>query len=215
MKTLIIGGGCIEISFVESYVKENEFDYIIGVDGGCKVALDLGINMNYAVGDFDTLTEQDYNRIADQTSIVKLNPVKDETDMESAIEMSIDIGSSQVYVVGAIGNRIDHSLANIHLLYKFLNRNVEGFLVDKKNKIYMIQKYRRVYKKDLYGTYISFLPYTTGIKNLTLKGFKYPLNDANMSLFEAQSWGISNELEQEVGEIFLDDGILLAMETSD
>ena len=57
------------------------------------------------------------------------------------------------------------------------------------------------------------IPFTEKIENLTLKGFKYPLE--NRTMVFGESLGISNEIVEETAEITFDRGILLVIEASD
>ena len=63
------------------------------------------------------------------------------------------------------------------------------------------------------GRYISFIPWGGDARGLTLRGFKYPLGGAVLS--HAQSLGISNELSDERGEVFLAGGTLIMAESAD
>ena len=61
--------------------------------------------------------------------------------------------------------------------------------------------------------YISLIPLTTQVTGVTLKGFKYLLQDATLTIGE--SIGISNEQIEKRAEIKLKDGILICIESKD
>ena len=77
----------------------------------------------------------------------------------------------------------------------------------------MINKSIRLTKTEQFGNFVSLLPYSGEVKNVTLKGFKYPLENYTMGSFS--SLGISNEIVEEVAEILLEEGILLVIEARD
>ena len=56
---------------------------------------------------------------------IKKFPVKkDKTDSELSIEYLIEIGFKDITLVGAIGTRMDHTLANILLLNKLKKKDI-------------------------------------------------------------------------------------------
>ena len=63
------------------------------------------------VGDFDSA---DYDsliksKLLKDTKIVRLLPCKDDTDTEHAMHMAIEMGFSNIVVVGGFGGRLDHT----------------------------------------------------------------------------------------------------------
>lgn len=218
-RTLIITGGTIDIEFIKNYIRNQSFEYLICVDGGLEIAYQMNLKPSYIVGDFDTVTKSTLDYYLQKAtkpngSIIKrFQPEKDATDSQLAIELAIEIGSEEIVVLGGTGSRIDHVLANIMVLKKPLEMGKKAYLLDKQNKIYLISKKHTITKKSLYGKYISILPYGTQVTKVTLIGFKYPL--LNRTLFIGDSLGISNELEEEEGTIFLEDGVLIVIESRD
>lgn len=60
----------------------------VGIDKGSLDALNKGIKLDYAVGDFDSISQVDYDYLSQKVkNITKLNPIKDDTDTEHAINM--------------------------------------------------------------------------------------------------------------------------------
>ncbi len=217
---LILTGGTLTKEFLEEFLKKNVVSKIICVDGALHVADEAGIDMDYLVGDFDTadafLVEKYKKEIADgkrNTILKEYNPVKDATDTQIAISLAIEEGAREIILLGATGSRIDHMLANIHLLLKPLSCGVEAYILDRYNKIYLIEKERELRKEELYGPYVSLLPFGGDVKAVTLTGFKY--NVTGRDYLRGDSLGISNELLEEKGQITLEDGVLAIFETRD
>ena len=50
---LIISGGCLDEGFAADYLRGRQFDWGSAVDSGLKGALDLGLPVDAAGGDFD------------------------------------------------------------------------------------------------------------------------------------------------------------------
>ena len=118
-RALIISGGSLEEDFASAYLKDQNFDMIIAVDSGLKGALDLGLSVDAAVGDFDsadpvTLAEGHEHR---EIHWEVHRPEKDETDTELAVTTAVRAGCRELVILGALGGRFDHALGNVHLLY--------------------------------------------------------------------------------------------------
>lgn len=108
---------------------------------------------------------------------------------------------------------MDHSLANIHILKYALDAKIPCHIVDEYNKIYLIDDNKILYKNKMYGKYISLIPLTSRVEDITLKGFKYPLDQYSLSI--GVSLGVSNEIVEETASIELKNGILIVIESRD
>lgn len=215
-RILIISGGAISREFAGEYLKNQEFNTVIAVDGGLVTAKELGIPIHYIVGDFDSVPYdlvESYREENNSVVIKEYNPVKDATDTHIAIDLSLELGGEEIVILGATGSRIDHMLANIHLLYIPLNNNRKAFIVDEHNKIYLIDQNTSLYQDKLHGPFISLQPFTEEVKGLTLRGFKYPLTKYTMRI--GDSIGVSNEVVKEKADILLEKGILVVIEAKD
>lgn len=142
----------------------------------------------------------------------KLNPEKDLTDTEAGIDLAIKLKSTQITIIGAIGTRQDHTIANIHILKKALDKNIKSKIINEKNEIELINK-DIVLKKDNKYKYISIIPLTSKVTELTIEGMKYSLK--NYTLEIGNSLGISNEQIDEFAEIKIKSGILIIIKSRD
>ena len=118
INTLIVSGGNVEKDFFYEIYLNNKFDYIIASDKGLEVLDNCNIKPNYIIGDFDSLNEEILQKYVndDKVKIIKLNPEKDYTDTHMALKLAIELKSTNITIIGAIGTRLDHTLANIHIL---------------------------------------------------------------------------------------------------
>lgn len=213
MNTLIITGGAINEDFFKSYLLKNKFDIIIAVDKGLEIVNKLQIEPNYIIGDFDSVNEKVLNKYKNKNiPITYLKPEKDFTDTHMGLKKSIEIGSNDVTIIGAIGTRLDHVLANIHILKETLNNNIQAKLVNENNQIMLI-KGKNVINKNNDYKYLSIIPLTTEIKGVTLKGLKYLLENANLNIGE--SIGVSNEQINNTATIEINEGIAILIFSKD
>lgn len=120
---LIISGGELEEEFLLEFIKNKQIDYIIAVDRGLEVLDKIHLEPNYIIGDFDSVNRDILKKDKySKTQIIKLNPEKDYSDTHMALKLALDLNSEIVYIIGAMGKRIDHALANIHILKEALEK---------------------------------------------------------------------------------------------
>ena len=213
MKTLIITGGNSNIEFTKEYFLKYSFDLIIAVDKGLEIIDKLNIKPNYIIGDFDSINKDILKKYENSESkIIKLNPIKDLTDTHEGINLAIKDGATDIKILGGIGSRLDHTIANIHILKEALDKNINCEIVNENNIIKLINK-NTTLKKDNNFKYISLIPLTTKVTGVTLKGFKYEIENIDLEI--GKSLGISNEQIKDVANIELKDGILILIQSND
>src|SRR5699024_12092564 len=61
--------------------------------------------------------------------------MKNETDLELALNKAYEVGAKKIYLFGITGGRLDHALINVQLLYEMINKNIRGIIIDWSNKI--------------------------------------------------------------------------------
>ena len=214
---LIVTGGRLDLAFARSFLEKEKFYKVIAVDGGLESVKALGITPDYVVGDFDTVDKEVLEEFRKVPYIVweSHRPEKNETDTELARNRALTLACDRIVFMGATGGRMDHMLGNIHLLYGCMEREVEAWIVDAWNKIYLVDQNRIFVRDQLWGRYVSFLPYTESVTGSTLKGFKYPLDKKNIRRGEEAGLCISNEVENEVGILEFEEGVLVCVEARD
>jgi len=187
-------------------------DYIISVDGGARHLKKMGIVPQLLIGDFDSANSEDLKYFMDQGIEAFKFPIeKDMTDSELAIEKAIEMGADELVFVGALGSRVDHSIANILLLKKLMDIGVKASIVNENNQVYMFNTTFSLQKQD--GYKLSLIPISDKVTGVSTKGLKYKLNDATMVL--GTSWGVSNEFEEETATVTIGEGILLVCVSRD
>lgn len=216
-KGLIITGGRLNLAFAGSFLAQEPVDCIVAVDAGVAYVKDLGLTPTAIVGDFDTVDHQLLSEYRNDPQILwdVHKPEKDETDTELAINTAMKLGCSQLFILGATGGRLDHEWSNLHLLKLCLDNQVEAYLVDDKNKVYLLGSGRTFRKNTVFGKYVSFLPLTEKVTGITLRGFKYPLTDREISIGVQAGLCVSNEIKSEEASIEFREGILICVESRD
>ena len=185
-----------------------KFDFkdsiVIGIDRGAYIAYQNNIKLDYAIGDFDSIDDSELEILKSYTNVIKLNPIKDETDTLYALRKFSNCDN--LYVLGGIsGNRIDHFVANLKLFYEFSNL----IMIDD-NTYIMECRSGLNFLKDEYKYYSFFA--LEDVCDLTLEGFKYPLNNFNLS--HQSGLGVSNEIV-DLASLSFSSGKLLLIKTKE
>lgn len=210
-KALIITGGSVDLEFLRSYYEQNTDLFVVGVDGGCKSAMDSGLPIDLMYGDFDTLDTRTKEELFDSGLEHKvLVAEKDLTDTHGAIEEVISRNYKDITIFGGLGSRIDHTLANLMVSFKYIKECKITYL-DSHNQINFYEGPCDIQGQNTGYKYISLIPITDTLVAQT-KGLKYNLKNANLSPYD--SLGISNEI-QGAYHISITKGKLLITQSDD
>lgn len=213
MKAILICGGTLTAAFLREFIAACKNAVVYAVDGGLTVADEAGIVPDYLIGDFDTAPEALVKRYESRCVTVRHKPEKDATDTELAADAAMKNGATELFLLGAVGSRMDHTMANVHMLYHVLKQGKKAWIVNENNRLSLHAVSFMEKKENLFGRYVSFLPFFGEVTGVTLRGFKYPLYEK--TLMAGSSIGISNEVLEETIEVTFLDGYLLMIEARD
>lgn len=186
-------------------IDKKDGDIIIAADGGLKYLFQSGISPDYVIGDFDSL-----GYIPDSGNVIKLDPVKDVTDMFSAVEKGTRLAYNEFVIYGGTGGREDHTLANYQLAAYLAEKGCSVTLVNGKKRIIAISDGSVCFDEDKKG-YISVFAHSDICTGVTLSGLKYPLENA--VLRNTFALGVSNEFTGVKSSVSVKKGILIIMYT--
>lgn len=193
---------------------EYDFDYFVGIDRGSLFLLKNGLSLDMAVGDFDSITEDELLYIKHYCSnIVSASAEKNDTDTELALKTIFkEFPEAQVTVFGAFGGRIDHTMSNIFLPS---DRDLEPFmsqirLKDEQNIVTYLPSGKNQVSRIEGMSYVSFMPESES--TLQISGAKYELNKSNY--FKKKMYS-SNEFMTSPIEVELKDGYLIIIYSKD
>ncbi|MGP4040343.1 thiamine diphosphokinase [Gracilibacillus sp. D59] len=208
---IVAGGPKEALASLISY--QNEVDIWIGADLGASYLLRNQLPIDIAIGDFDSIDKDEKELIKLQADIFREFPTeKNETDLELAIEAALSYQPTSIFLFGVTAGRLDHELANIQILYRLLEKNINAKIIDHKNILTVYQPgQHKVTAKNT--ELISFIPLTQRVEGLTLQGFYYPLDHYTVT------WGstrcISNKLINEQGTFLFNAGILIMIKSTE
>lgn len=177
---------------------------LIGIDRGAVTAMRLGCELLAAIGDFDSICDDELLELKAYTKVIQLNTHKNETDSEAAINYARSLGYDEIILYGGLGGRIDHELINLSLLVNQSNIT----LMNERNRIRLIDFGTYHQQRDYH--YLSFMPLEECV--ITLKGVAYPLDHCIVHPWD--TFTTSNEIIDEA-EIIVHQGRLLMIECDD
>lgn len=217
MKALIVSGGKVNSSFVLNLYKNEKFEKVIAVDNGLTVLDAIEVFPTDIVGDFDTVSPGLLEKYADRKEVLihTYPSKKNATDSQLALELAIKEECDSITILGVTGTRLDHVLGSIYMLHIPLERGIDCSILDENNRIRLINKSITIKKRETLGSYISLIPFTDKVVGITLKGFKYPLENYTMEMGHSPTIGISNELVEEKGTVNFSEGTLILIESRD
>ncbi|MCL2412954.1 MAG: thiamine diphosphokinase [Bacteroidales bacterium] len=91
---------------------------LICCDGAVQKLLDFGVIPNFIIGDMDSISEENKIKFAD---ILIFNQNPETNDLTKAVKFCIQNGFKNVEILGATGEREDHTLGNISLLANYMD----------------------------------------------------------------------------------------------
>ena len=207
MRAIIIANGQIHGGdFLRSLVAPT--DLVICADGGVSNALALGLQPQVVVGDLDSLDESLRSRLEKMHCQFIVHPAcKDETDLELALYYAIEHGVDEILILGALGGRIDQTMANVLLLVLPELRSVQARILDGRQEVFLIRDETLV--EGQVGDTLSLLPLTEGVTGIYTEGLEYPLENGTLYLGPAR--GVSNTLTAPQARVRIGQGLLLAV----
>lgn len=211
---VIIGGGNpSEWPSLSDYQKETTA--WIGVDRGTLYGLQRGLPIKKAVGDFDSLTEEEWTWVNDELTDIELcQAEKDDTDMELGVLTAMSMyPEADIIIIGGSGDRLDHYLSNLWLplqerFFPILERII---LRDNLNSVSYFKPGNHQVRKESDKKYLAYICLTP-VTNLNLYDAKYKLENVDFTYPRSLS---SNEFVGETSEFSFDSGLMCVIQTKD
>lgn len=206
MNNLVIFTAFLDNSFA---VKDSlkDCDFVICTDGGYDIALAYSVEPDLLMGDFDSVT----SALPEDVEILRFPPEKDHTDLELALMKAGELNAKNVTVIGGIGGRLDHTVANIQLLTAYADRFDSLILKDGKNTCFIIDgnNNSNMHIPASDNCYISIFSLSEQCDILYFSGVKYPLE--NYVLTRDFPIGVSNEFKEKEAALCIKSGTLLVV----
>ena len=188
--------------FYSNLIKKQEGD-IYCADGGANIVYQLNLIPKEIYGDLDSIKDEVKDFYTKKNvKFIKFNVEKDYTDSELVLN-EIEKKYDKIYAIAALGGSIDHELTNINLLNRYSNL----IFVSQKEKMFKIEKSYDF--SNMKNKKVSFIIFSDKVENLTLKGFKYSVE--NLDLTKGETRCVSNIIEKNEARVTLKNGALLCV----
>ncbi len=181
-------------------------DLILCADGGTRHALALGLQPYAIIGDLDSIAANERETL--RTAGVRLMQYpqdKNETDLELALAEARKQQSSSILIIGALGQRLDHTIGNLGMLGDPALTGLEVRLDDGLEEVFLCRGEARIEGRA--GDLVSLLPWGDTVEGIRTEGLKWPLSGD--TLRPEKTRGVSNELLGETAAVKIASGLLL------
>lgn len=209
MKALIIANGVLE----DPALWQEELhgaDLIVAADGGARHARRLGLLPHVVVGDADSLDAETARWLQENDVPITRHPAaKDETDLELALLYAAEAGAAEILVLGALGGRPDHALANVQLLAHEQLAGRRVWLLGANYRAFLLRGGEEGRLAGQVGDTVSLLPLGMAARGIHTSGLRWALHGATLRLGTAR--GVSNEMTAPQALVRLEEGLLLVV----
>lgn len=210
MWAVIFGNGQI-LNHERAIEAAKSADLIIAADGGATHCAALGIRPMITIGDLDSLpADQLAVQKAQQVELIQHPADKDETDLELALLESVRRGAARITVLGAAGDRLDMTIANLHLL-------ADPRLAEAEVEIWYANQTAQVVfppggpLPGAPGDTISLIPLDGEAETISTHDLQFPLKEETLRFGPAR--GISNRVSGPQPAIEFHSGLILVVHT--
>ena len=177
-------------------------DYVIAADRGYDSLMAYGVVPDLAVGDFDSLGYQ-----PDHPNVIQLPVEKDDTDMVFALRKGLELGYRRFLLLGGVGGRLEHTLANLQLLDWLTGQGGQGFLAGEKTVATAIRGPASLTFPAAMSGYLSAFCNSGTAEGVTLENLKFPLEHSTLT--SSFPLGVSNQFLGQSAQVSVEKGSLL------
>jgi len=209
MRAVVVAGG--QFSHTDNWPRlAVGADLIVGADGGAAQAMASGLSPDVVIGDMDSLPDEARTALTGDGREFIVHPrAKDETDLELALTYVVERGYRDIVVLGALGGRLDHTLANVLLLALPRFGAARIAILGGGQEALVLHGGSSLDVDGRPGDLVSLLPLGGDAVGVTTRGLAWAL-DGEILHFGA-SRGVSNEMTAATARVELDSGCLLVI----
>ena len=182
--------------------------FVVAADGGADTALALGLHVDLAIGDFDSLSAGGLAALERAGTRIEKHPAaKNATDLELALDAALAAAPRSILVVGSAGGRLDHVLSSLELLAssRYVGVELDAQLGDA--LVHVIRDSRAF--QGTPGELLSLHAVHGAARGVLTEGLRYPL--VGETLEPGSSRGVSNVFAEPEARVSLTEGVLLAI----
>jgi thiamine pyrophosphokinase len=181
---------------------------VVAADRGVDYALALGLRVDVAVGDFDSISVAGLAELEHSGARVERYPVgKDASDLELALDLALSFRPRRILLVGGAGGRLDHLLAEGLLLAAEAYAGVELDALLGRAAVHVVRGERVLAGRV--GELVSLFAVHGVATGVVSEGLVYPLRGE--ALAPGSSRGLSNVFAASEARVSVQCGVVLAV----
>ncbi len=205
---VFVNGDIIDYAALARWLRKD--DYLIAADGGARHMEFLGLSPAVIVGDLDSIDPSLLIRMQEEGADVEQHPAaKDATDLELAIARAVRDGATEILLLGAVGGRLDQTIANLLILAQ-KNWAVPLTIAEGDQLARVLRGRQSVSLSGPTGGYVSAVALSEEVTGVTYRGLEYPLEIATLRLGSTR--GVSNTMVSSPAQVSIESGILLVIQ---
>lgn len=200
---IIIANGKAPNKSDVKYFQSLGYNTVICADGGANSLYKLGLIPDLIIGDFDSIDSDVKKYYSTRSKIIRYTRQND-TDVEKCLKYAISTNYIKAVILGATGDRLDHSICNLGILLKFYNKIIISMMHESS---YLQVLSGRNVLDTIRGEIISIYGFDNRTK-IQSAGLKYPLKNIALPFGVRESTSniaLENNIELNItgGKVFV------------
>lgn len=176
-------------------------DLILCADAGYLLARALGVKIHAVIGDFDSAAAPEGERV------LRHPVMKDDTDAMLCIRYALEMGIREIKLVGGLGGRLDHTLANLQNLGYAAAQGAQAELCDGRVRVQAVRN--AALRVPRAPGKLSVFALSGSCTGVCIRGAKYNLEDAVLT--SDFPLGMGNDFAADFAEVCVAQGTLLVV----
>ncbi len=203
-KCIILANGKPPKKSVITFFQKRGYDKLICADGGSNSALKMKLVPDVIIGDLDSISSEALKEFKSVSKIIRLKRQND-TDVEKCLKYAISHKYAEALLVGATGNRLDHTFCNLGIVFKYFHQiKISLIAEDSFLKAYS----GNVELKTFPGETISLYGISPKTK-ITSEGLKYELKNVALPFGVKES--TSNISKKNLVKLKISNGVVFVI----
>ena len=162
-----------------------------------------GIEPDFVMGDFDSLGYR-----PDHPNVETHPVMKDDTDLGLAVRWALAHGYRRLVMAGALGGRLDQTIASFQTLRGLTDAGAQGWLIGCGWVVTAVQNGTLAFPAGMEGT-VSVFSSGDAARGVTLRGLLYEITDAELRC--AMPLGVSNSFTGAAATVRVTDGTVFVL----
>lgn len=209
-KALLISGGR-QVS--KKLIKKYGDRFVLVADGGARLLKKYDLEADLLLGDLDSIDRETLCYVRENNIEIKKFPAKKNfTDTALCIDYLLEEGYKDIVILGALGTRLDHELANLYKLKMLYKLGVSAKIVDDNNEVIYVEEGEYEFESSD-KKYFSLI--NAGDKmSFTTKGLCYEVENLEINVMNP-SRAVSNEMLGDKAKIKINFGAAFIIKSKD